>query len=194
MIKKFFMFVLVSALALLPSLCSAESLWGANRKGSIFQDIKARNVGDVLTIVISESSSATRGSSSKNSKSAEIGVGVGTGSFLDWITAHNANMSDSFNAAGNISNTNRFTANVTVQVVGVQPNGNLLVSGTQSIKQNKDIQTITITGEVRPLDITGNNTVLSTYVANAKIVVGGKGPLMRKQRQGIISQVLNFLF
>lgn len=192
--KKIFAFVLAGALALQPVLCSAESLWGPNRRSSIFQDVKARNVGDVLTIVISESSSATRGASSKNSKSADIGVGAGTGSFLDWITAHNASMSDNFNSSGNISNTNKFSANVTVQVVGVQPNGNLLVSGTQSIKQNKDIQTITITGEVRPQDISGNNTVLSTYVANSQIIVSGKGPLMRKQRQGIITQVLNFLF
>lgn len=192
--KIFLALVLTSVMLMQPLACSAESLWGPNRKASIFQDVKARNVGDVLTIVISESSTATRSATSKNSKSADIGVGAGTGSFLDWITAHNASMSDNFNSSGNINNTNRFTANVTVQVVGVQPNGNLLISGTQSIKQNKDLQTITITGEVRPQDVSGNNTVLSTYVANAQIVVSGKGPLMRKQRQGIITQVLNFLF
>lgn len=189
-----FAFVLSVALIGQPLLCSAESLWSPNKRSSIFQDVKARDVGDVLTIVISESSSATRGSSAKNSKDAKLTLGAGTGSFLDWITAHNASQSDSFNATGNISNTNRFSANITVQVVGIQPNGNLLVSGTQSIKQNRDLQTITISGEVRPYDISGDNTVLSTYVANAEIVVSGKGPLMRKQRQGIITQALNFLF
>lgn len=177
-----------------PLVCDAESLWQDNRKASLYTDVKARNIGDLLTVVISESSNTTRTSSANNGKSADVEVSAGSGSLLKWLTAHGASQSDSFKANGSISNTNRFTANITVQVIGVQPNGNLLIAGSQSIKQNKDLQTITITGEVRPEDISSNNTVLSTYVANADIVIGGKGPLMRKQRQGILTQVLNFLF
>ncbi len=192
--KIIFSLILTFLLALQPVICSAESLWQSNKRSSIYQDVKARNVGDVLTIIISENSNATRSGSANNGKNANVNVGAGSGSLLGWLTAHGAEMSDSFKASGNITNTNRFTANITVQIVGVQPNGNLLLSGTQSIKQNKDLQTITITGEVRPEDISSNNTVLSTYVANAQIVISGKGPIMSKQRQGILTQVLNFLF
>ena len=193
--RKWMLFCLaVLAFAMQPATVGAESLWQDNsRLANIYQDVKARNVGDILTIVISETSTASRTGSANNSKKADLSLSAGTGSFLDWITAHGVNGSDSFSAQGNINNSNKVTASITVQVVGVQPNGNLLLSGTQSIKQNKDLQTITLTGEVRPEDISNGNTVLSTYVANAKITIDGKGPIMRKQRQGIITQVLNFL-
>ncbi len=184
----------VLAFAAQPAIGQAESLWQDNsRMANIYQDVKARNVGDLLTIVISEVSTASRTGAANNSKTAGMNLSAGTGSFLDWITAHSVSGSDSFSAQGNINNSNKVNASITVQVVGVQPNGNLLLSGTQSIKQNKDLQTITVTGEVRPEDISNGNTILSTYVANAKITIDGKGPIMRKQRQGIITQVLNFL-
>jgi flagellar L-ring protein precursor FlgH len=151
-------------------------------------------VGDILTIVISENSNATRTGKADNSKKASLDLKAGVGSMLNWIAAHNASMADNFQSSGNLTNTNKLTANITVQVVGVQPNGNLLVSGSQSIRQNSDVQTITVTGEVRPEDISNANMISSTKVANAQIAITGKGPLMRKQRQGIITQILNFLF
>ena len=81
-----------------------------------------------------------------------------------------------------------------MQVTEVKPNGNLVVSGTQSIKQNADLHTITITGVVRPDDIAADNTVLSSYVANAEMKFDGKGPINAKQRQGILTQIFNILF
>ncbi len=83
---------------------------------------------------------------------------------------------------------------ITVQVTAVKPNGNLLVSGTQSINQNGEEQKITITGEVRPEDISAGNAVLSSNVANAQIRIDGKGPIASKQRQGILTQIFNLLF
>ena len=193
--KKILLLATVACLALFqPTPADAESLWGSNQRSNIFQDVKARNVGDVLTVVISETSNATRSGRADNSKRASVDVSAGTGSLLSWLTAHNASMSDSFQSSGNLTNTNRLTANITVQIVGIQPNGNLLISGSQSIRQNRDVQTIKVTGEVRPQDISINNTVLSSYIANSQIAVTGKGPIMRKQRQGILTQVLNFLF
>ncbi|MDR3349134.1 MAG: flagellar basal body L-ring protein FlgH [Acidaminococcales bacterium] len=192
--KTIALFALTSLLLARPVLCEAESLWQNNKKDNIYQDVKARNVGDILTIIISETSNATRSGTANNSKDASVNLSAGSGSLLGWLTAHGANTKDSFKTSGNITNANRLTANITVQVVGIQPNGNLLLSGTQSIKQNKDTQMITITGEVRPQDISSNNTILSNYVANSKIAVTGKGPIMRKQRQGILTQIMNFLF
>ena len=81
-----------------------------------------------------------------------------------------------------------------MQVTEVKPNGNLVVSGTQSIKQNTDLHTITITGIVRPDDIAADNTVLSSYVANEAMKFDGKGPINAKQRQGILTQIFNILF
>ena len=93
-----------------------------------------------------------------------------------------------------MTNTNKVSGRITVQVTEVKPNGNLVISGTQTIKQNKEEQKITVTGEVRPQDISTSNTVLSSYVANARIQVDGKGPIANKQQQGILTQIWNILF
>ncbi|MDD4599873.1 MAG: flagellar basal body L-ring protein FlgH [Negativicutes bacterium] len=169
----------------------AASLWsdGAN----LYSDHKARAVGDILTIVINESSSATRSGQARNSKSASAEASAGTGIFR-WIASAGMDTKDNFNAQGSISNTNTVNGRMTAQVVEVKPNGNLVISGTQNIKQNGEEQKITVTGVVRPDDVTANNTVLSSYVADAQIYIDGKGPIAGKQRQGILSQIFNFLF
>lgn len=183
-------FCVTFCLAFAP-LVSAESLW-ADTAG-LYGDFKARNVGDVLTIIISETSSAARTGSATNSKDASFDIGAGTG-LVDFIKAQAGNGSDSFSAKGSLTNTNKVSGRITVQVTSVKPNGNLVISGVQTIKQNKEEQKITVTGEVRPQDITTSNTVLSSYVANARIQVDGKGPIANKQQQGILTQIWNILF
>ena len=172
-------------------MAGAESLW-ADTAG-LYGDFKARNVGDVLTIVISETSSAARTGAASNSKSASFDIGAGVG-LADVIKAQGGNGSDKFSAQGSVTNTNKVSGRITVQVTEVKPNGNLVISGTQTIKQNKEEQKITVTGEVRPQDISTSNTVLSSYVANARIQVDGKGPIANKQQQGILTQIWNILF
>ena len=170
----------------------AASLWG-DGANSLYGDIKARAVGDTLTIIINESSTASRTGSASNSKSANVGADAGVGIFKILAEA-SASSSDSFKAQGSLNNTNKVTGRVTVQVIEVKPNGNLIVSGTQTIKQNGEEQRITITGNVRPYDVTPDNTVLSSYVADAQIKIDGKGPISNKQRQGILTQIFNFVF
>ncbi|MPN24167.1 Flagellar L-ring protein [bioreactor metagenome] len=169
----------------------AASLWSDN--ANLYADHKARGVGDILTILINESSSASRAGKANNSKSASAGASAGTGIFR-WIAGADFESEDSFNAQGSISNTNKVNAKMTARVIEVQPNGNLVVTGTQSIKQNGEEQKITVTGVVRPDDVTADNTVLSSYVADAQIRIDGHGPISGKQRQGILTQIFNFLF
>ena len=176
-----------------PLTASAESLWNDAAGNSLYADHKARAVGDILTIVISESSSATRAGTAKNTKDTSIGMDAGTGIFHG-IASASAGSSDSFAATGSIANTNKVQGKITVQVMEVRPNGLLAVKGEQSIKQNGEEQKITVTGLVRPEDITADNIVMSYNVANAQMRVDGKGPISGKQRQGIVTQIFNFLF
>jgi flagellar L-ring protein precursor FlgH len=174
----------------------AASLWsdenGSNGWG-VYSDHKAHDIGDILTIVISERTTVTNDKSYTNEKSGSQDLGGGIGVF-DFIKAASISGSDSFEATGNASSTNRVTGNITVTVVDREPNGNLKVEGKQSIWQNKDEHKITFTGVVRADDVTAANTVPSTKVANATVHFDGKGPLNAKQRQGIITQIFNFLF
>lgn len=175
------------------SSVSAASLWSDAGAANLFSDHKARAVGDSLTIIINENSSASRAGNASNSKSSSTSMNAGTGIFHG-IASASAGNADSFTAKGSLANTNTVTAQMSAQVIEVKPNGTLVISGTQSIKQNGEEQKITVSGVVRPEDILSDNTVLSTYIGNAQIRVDGNGPISNKQRQGIISQLFNFLF
>ena len=174
---------------------SAESLWasgnGATR--SMFADRKAQNIGDILTIVIDEKTTTSSNKSMSNAKSGKQTLAAGSGIF-DFLAAATASGSDSFSATGKATDTNTVSGKVTVTVIEVQPNGNMVVEGTQSIWQNRDEHKITLRGVVRQDDILGNNTVSSSLVADATLKFDGKGPLNAKQRQGILTQVFNILF
>ena len=187
--------VFSGALLLAPTAL-AQSLWADAVEGTsygVFADRKAHNVGDTLTIVISEKTTTTQTKSRKNGKSASMTLNAGTGIF-DFLTSASAGSSDSWKADGSAKDTSNFSGNIAVTVVEVQPNGNMVVEGTQSIWQNKDEHKITLRGIVRRDDVTYENTVPSTKVADATVRFDGKGPLNAKQRQGILTQILNILF
>ena len=178
---------------------SAQSLWTDGKghtEGTYFSDRKARDVGDILTIVINESATtaATKGSSNSKSGNVSMNAGIGVFDFLNSIFPASAGGSDSFKADGNATSTNRAMGRVSVTVVEVEPNGNMVVEGTQSIWQNKNEHKITLRGVVRRDDVSYNNTVPSSQVADATIRFDGKGPLNSKQRQGILTQIFNILF
>lgn len=196
-LTKFFVCMVLGFLCLLlpavPS-ASAMSLWSdAGAPINMYGDRKARAVGDTITIIISESSSANRVGKAANTKTTNTSMSAGTGIFHG-IASASADNTDSFSADGSIKNTNTVTARMTAQVIEVKENGSLVISGTQSIKQNGEEQKITVSGIVRTEDITTDNTVLSSSIGDAKIKIDGNGPISSKQRQGIISQLLNFLF
>lgn len=193
MTKKFFAAVLIAAVVFGGNAVEAKSLWVDNANMSFYADKKARNVGDILTIVINESTTQTATKTRSNAKSGSINVGTGTGIF-DFIKAFSVSGSDSFTADGAATDTSRYSAQITVTVIEVLPNDNMIVEGTQSIWQNRDEHKITLRGTIRRDDVTMNNTVPSTKVADASIRFDGKGPLNAKQRQGILTQLFNFLF
>ncbi|MBQ8699787.1 MAG: flagellar basal body L-ring protein FlgH [Schwartzia sp.] len=190
----------LSALLLATAVpASAQSLW-ADSKGhtesTYFADRKARDVGDILTIVISETATTSATKSGANSKSGNVNMnaGVGVFDFLNSIFPASISGSDDWKADGSASSTNRASGRVTVTVVDVEPNGNMVIEGTQSIWQNKNEHKITLRGVVRRDDVSYNNTVPSSQVADATIRFDGKGPLNSKQRQGILTQIFNILF
>ena len=190
------MLAAVLCTASLAPVVSAESLWN-NPNGqparSPFADHRATGIGDIVTIVISETTTTSATRSSANEKSCSVSLGTGIGIF-DFLQAASASGSDKFSAKGSASSSNRVAGNVTVTVVDVTPNGNFILEGTQSIWQNKNEHKIVFRGTCRPEDISSSNTILSTRVADATVRFDGKGPLNAKQRQGILTQIFNILF
>ncbi len=164
---------------------------------SLFTDIKAHNVGDILTINIYENAKASTQAETKtqksNSGSAQGGPGTGP---LDFIPLFGADyqISGSFNGKGENLRNQSLRARMSVTIIGVKSNGDLIIKGTRTIGISTDKETITLTGVVRPKDIKANNMIDSYLIADAEISYTGKGAANTSSRPGIVSRIVNWLF
>lgn len=157
----------------------------------LFEDVKPRRPGDVLTVVLVEETSASKAAKTATSKKNNTDitnptllgspVQFGTPNFLP-LENHSGNglgtslqAERDFSGSGNSSQSNSLSGRVTVTVAQVQPNGNLMVRGEKWLKLNQGEEYVQISGIVRPADIRPDNTILSTQVADARIAYTGKG-------------------
>lgn len=160
-----------------------------------FTDRTACKVGDIVTILISESSVASFQASTQASKSTSNNVAKGLGPVLQsLIPALSYGADSKFSGGGSTTHTGRFLASMSVKVVQVLPNGNLVVEGCREIKVNKDWQYFKLSGVLRRDDIRSDNTILSEKIADAQITAESKGTISDKQRRGIITRILDWLF
>lgn len=161
---------------------------------SLYADVKASKVGDVLTVIISEAAAASSQAETKTSKTENLNYGSGFGPLLHLIKNFGVSGSISGDGNGSTNRTDKLTAETTVRVKKVLPNGDLQVEGTRQVGINAETQTITLSGIVRPQDITYNNTIPSSLVSDAQIKFSGRGPVGDKQHDGLITRVFRFLF
>lgn len=177
-----------------PARAANGSLWSPAAPGNdLLADHRAKTPGDVLTIIIAEKAEASQKAASTNKKDAGVAAGPGLG-FLEFFPELRLKGGDNLSASGNTSRGGSLNAKMTVVVVDVLGNGNLIVEGMQTITVNREQQRIILRGQVRPEDIARDNTVLSTYVANAEITFLGDGVVGDKQKPGLLSRVFSWLF
>ncbi len=182
------LFALVAGVA---APAAAQSLWSDD--WSLFTDLKARRVGDLVTLIIVERTEASQEARTTTSKDGEVSIGPGLG-FLDIIPLIQASGGDSLSAGGTTTRGGSLQAKMTTRVVEVLPNGVLRIEGRQTIVLNGEEQEIVVSGLVRTRDIAADNTVLSTYVADAHITFKGTGVLGNEQRRGILTRLFDWLF
>ena len=161
---------------------------------SLFSDNKARQVGDTLTVLISETGSANSQAATKTSKNESLNYGPGFGPLLFNIKAFGVGGGINSTASGNTNRTDNLSASIGVTVTKVLPNGNLEVEGRRKVGMNAETQEITLIGVVRPQDLRADNTIASPLVADAQIKYGGRGPVGDKQHDGLISRIFKVLF
>lgn len=139
----------------------------------IFEDRRARFVGDILTMTISERTSAAKAAGNSGSKSGSVDAGVtalfGAPAALLGKTSAAASNSSDFSEKGATSSSNNFTGTVGVTVVDVLANGNLVVSGEKQVAFDKGTEFIRFSGIVNPDQIRPGNNILSSQVADARI-------------------------
>lgn len=158
---------------------------GAN---ALFEDRRPRNVGDILTIVISEKVNATKNSGANASRTGSAASVFAVipkliGGLLDGQDAKLSG-TNSLNAKGGANANNTFNGVITVTVTDVMSNGNLLVSGEKQMGINQGTEFIRFSGVVNPRTVSGNNTVPSTLVADARIEYSAKGYIDEAQHMG----------
>jgi flagellar L-ring protein precursor FlgH len=165
---------------------------------ALFEDRRPRNVGDILTIVVSEKINATKNSGANASRDASTSAAFSVVPKMlgGLLRNQDAELSGKtgLNAKGGASAANTFNGVITVTVTDVLPNGNLLVSGEKQMGINQGTEFIRFSGVVNPRTVTGNNTVQSTQVADARIEYTAKGYIDEAQQMGWLQRVfLNVL-
>ncbi|MBV2209577.1 MAG: flagellar basal body L-ring protein FlgH [Thermomonas sp.] len=170
------------------------SIYGARsgRGMSLFQDNKASDVGDLLTIALVESTTATTQSKTAVNKKSGLDFGIPTlgGAAVPGLGA-SLEGGRTFAGDGNSAQSNKLVGQLTVRVVQDLGNGNLLVRGDKQIRLNQGDELVQIQGIVRRADITADNRVTSDRVADARIVYGGRGTLARSNAMGWLSRFFN---
>ena len=182
----------------------ADSLW-SQRRGDIYSIQKKRiKVGDIITIYISETTSAVQSATTRTNKDASIGANFGNN--WDQINnvlgnrtkreTYNLDMggNDAFQGTGQTSRTSQVKAVVTATITEILKSGNLYIVGEHHVKVNNEVETIRISGIIRPQDITAKNSVFSYQIAKAEVSVNGAGVVTSKQNPGVLTKMVNWVF
>jgi flagellar L-ring protein precursor FlgH len=157
---------------------------------ALTSDRRARSVGDVLTVLVVENSSASSSAGTSTDKGADGGVRFVT---PNRQRSYGLGLEETFDGSGKVSRTGRLLAQLSVNIVAIRPNGDLMVQGEQQIEINGEKQAIRIEGRVRPVDVSEGNAVLSSRIADSRITYVGDGVLAESQRKGWLPRILSLL-
>lgn len=165
---------------------SANSLWRIGAR-TFFNDQRARAVGDIVTVMVeiddSAQTSNTTAGTRTNSYSAATPSVFGLESYLgkalpagyDPAKALSSNSTASDAGSGTIKRAEKISVTIAAIVTGVLPNGNLIIQGTQEVRTDRELRQLSVSGIARPEDISAENTIKHTQLAEARISYGGTG-------------------
>lgn len=189
-----------------PIPSTAGSIWpGETSRNSLFQDLRARNVGDIVTVEVVEKTSAVKEASTSTArKSADdiaikklfgMNLNFGTSNFLGQGAPFSPEVQSSYDAkfdgSGKTKRSGELSATIATRVVEVMPNGNLVLEGKKDTIVNNELQYVVLSGIVRPEDITEGNTVSSTLLSDARIEYSGRGVVDDEQSPGWLRRILD---
>ncbi len=189
--------LVVLASSALPAL--SQSLWQDSSSKAMYSDKRASRVGDLITIVVQENTTANKNNQTSTSKKASLDAAITA--FLyspaasglltkgGTLPAIKYNSGNTFDGGGTIANSEQIVAQVTVKVIDVLANHNMLIEGTRETAFGGEKQNVVLHGIVRAEDVTANNTVFSYNVADAKIQIVTKGAITDSQRKGWFTKI-----
>ncbi len=181
----------------LPPEQNQGGIFQAGNERTLFEDYKARRVGDILQVLLMERTNARKSASASTSKDSSVEIAdpviFGRPITKDGRPILGASIggSRSFDGSGDAAQSNQLDGTITVTVAEVLGNGNLVVQGEKWIGINQGKEYIRLRGIVRPVDIRADNTVLSTQLANTQVIYGGTGALADSSSQGWLTRFFN---
>jgi flagellar L-ring protein FlgH len=192
----------VSVPAATPEVHADGSLWHDDTPLMVlFTDRKARTVGDVVTIKIIESSTATNKATTATDRSSGLSAKLDgffnlekdyppDAPFFNPFSKVAGTVESEFEGNGTTKRSGDLSAYITATVTKVLPNGNFVITGSREVLINNENQIIQLTGVVRSRDITPYNEVLSTYIADARISYSGTGIVNERQKPGWLANII----
>jgi flagellar L-ring protein FlgH len=155
------------------------SIYQATAYRPLFEDHRARLIGDTLTIVISERVNASQSSTSSIDKTGGVSAGITALPGLSPKTftraGAEASSNNTYQGKGSTENTNDFSGTVTAIVTEVLPNGHLMITGEKQIGVNQNVDVLRFSGQVDPMNILPGNSVRSSQIANVRLDHRGRG-------------------
>ena len=176
----------------------ADSLWSKETAVSLYTDHKAKRVGDIITVIVLESNSASRNSSAKTEKKSDINASISdfinpnlAGKVLGKVQSPKLGTTSqsNFEGKGAVNNSGSFNSRFAVRVVDVLPNNNLIIEGVRRTTFSGESQTIVLKGTVRPRDVTPLNTVYSYHLADVSIGLKDDGAVSDSLKKGWFSKL-----
>lgn len=165
---------------------TAGAIYAAGAYAPLTSGARASQVGDIVTIILVERTSASKSSETKTDRSGDYGLTPPTTGPLNLIKPSDVNFgsTQSFSGKGDSSQSNTLSGEVSVTILEVFPNGSMRVRGEKQLTLNRGDEHVQISGLIRIADISPDNRILSTRVADARIRYTGKGDVARASRQG----------
>ncbi len=174
------------------------SLWTSDSRSRFFEDTKAAMVGDTVIVDIVENTSSEMDVNTETSRETAVSAGIsnmfGTVTGLGATNAGKlvgADYANDFTGEAKSDRSGRITGSIAARITEILPNGNLSLFGRRAMKVNGEVQYISVSGVLRPGDITADNRVKSTYLADSRIEYYGKGVLADKQKPGWGTRIMD---
>lgn len=182
--------LIVALLAMLPGAALADDLYRRSNWPAMSADRKASQTGDVLTVVVYENAESSNTTRSDSKRNTQLGGSIAGGPVNE---SGSLNFGGGYTGGGGVQRSDRVVAQISVTVRRVLPNGDMEVSGQQTMRLNGEATLIGIEGRVRPEDILPDNRVLSNRLADARVIYDGKGFVAKSAKPGLINRVFRFL-
>jgi len=162
---------------------------------SLFGDVRASKIGDVVTVVVNENAQASNIANTQTQKQNQTSMEGDFGNFLSRLTGKiAANTQNQYSGSGQTTSQGRFLTTISARIIGITEDGNFLIRGSKEVETNGEKVTTVVSGIIRGEDISPNNTISSNMIADASIYHEGKGVVKQGNRPGIFTRIINWIF